>query len=112
MTRDASARARIFDCCHCSAHCFFHCSPLFLRRRVFSPGRKAFHCNSVAFLISARLYFSRHFFRGGENRNSKWTAPSCEPRKRGSGPPACPGPGLTIAVVAQGRTCAIAKKTP
>jgi hypothetical protein len=31
---------------HCSAHCFFHCSPLFPRRRLFSRRRKALHCNS------------------------------------------------------------------
>jgi hypothetical protein len=33
-------------CFHCSAPCFFHCSPLFLRRRLFSRRRKALHCNS------------------------------------------------------------------
>src|SRR5262249_7386310 len=42
---DASARAPTSDGFHCSAHCFFHCFPLLLRRRLFSRRRKALHCN-------------------------------------------------------------------
>ena len=50
----------VFDC---SAHCFFHCSPLFPRRRIFSSLHKALHCNWAAFSIVDRLYFSRKIFR-------------------------------------------------
>src|SRR4029077_14405695 len=53
---DVSTRL-IPDCFHCSAHCFFHCSPLFLRRRLFPHRRKALHCNWRAFSIADRLYF-------------------------------------------------------
>ena len=54
-----SARARISDCFHCSAHCFFHCLPLLLCQRLFCRRRKALHCNWRAFSIADRLYFSR-----------------------------------------------------
>src|SRR5262249_40748886 len=65
------AQAHCFDC---AAHCFFHCFPLFLRRRLFSSSRKALHCNWRAFFIVDRLYFSKNF----------WTAPPTA-RRRGSG---------------------------
>src|SRR5215472_2604848 len=61
------AFARMSD--DCSAHCFFHCLPLFLRRRLFLSPRKALHCNWRAFSIADRLYFSRKFSVG------VWTAP-------------------------------------
>src|ERR1041385_6265002 len=54
--------ARISDGSDCSAHCFFHCFPLFLRRRVFSSLRKALHCSWRAFSIVDRLYFFRKNF--------------------------------------------------
>jgi hypothetical protein len=56
----ASALARISDCSGCSAHCFFYCLPLFLRRRLFPRPRKALHCNWRAFSPVDRLYFSWH----------------------------------------------------
>src|SRR5262249_34886244 len=40
---------------------FFHCFPLFLRRRLFSSPRKALACNWRAFSIVNRLYFSKKF---------------------------------------------------
>src|SRR5262249_14158389 len=45
----ASALARISDCSDCSAHCFFDCLPLFLRRRLFPRPRKALHCNGGSY---------------------------------------------------------------
>ena len=53
-----AALARMSDCSDCSPHCFLHCFPLFLRRRLFPRPRKALHCNWRAFSIVDRLYFS------------------------------------------------------
>ena len=46
-------------CFHCSAHCFFHCSSLFLRGRLFFRLIKVLHCNWRQFSIVDRLYFCR-----------------------------------------------------
>ena len=85
---------------------FFHCLPLFLRRRHFSSPRKALHCNWCAFSIADRLYFSRKIFRVGvwpdctlsvrhETRDSIATGsglhPSCETRNERLRAPAWPG---------------------
>jgi len=43
---------------------FFPCSPLFLRRRLFSRRRKGLHCNWRAFSPVDRLYFSWHPQKG------------------------------------------------
>ena len=57
-SQPGASTPRISDCSYCSAHCFFHCFPLFLRRRIFCRRRKALHCNWRAFSIADRLYFS------------------------------------------------------
>src|SRR5690348_11662500 len=61
MTRRCVSTSPNVPCLHCSAHCFFHCFPLFLRRRLFSRDLKALHCNWPGFSIADRLYFSRKF---------------------------------------------------
>jgi hypothetical protein len=61
----ASRRTVVFelssDGSDCSAHCFFHCSPLFPRWRLFCGPSKGLHCNWRAYSIVDRLYFSRKF---------------------------------------------------
>src|SRR5262249_6641959 len=59
--RLSPASVRMSDCFDGCAHCFFHCFPLFLRRRIFSRPREALHCNCRAFSIVDRLYFSQKF---------------------------------------------------
>src|SRR5215467_3156611 len=59
-----------FRLSRCSAYCFFHCAPLFLRRRLFSRRRKTLHCNWRTFSIVDRLYFFPKIF---------WTASDCTP---------------------------------
>ena len=41
---------------------FFHCFPLFLRRRLFSRPRKDLYCRRRAFPMADRLYFSKSPF--------------------------------------------------
>src|ERR1700722_20348091 len=47
----------IFACFHCSAPCFFPCSLLFLRRRLFSRPCKALYCICPLFFFFFFFFF-------------------------------------------------------